>query len=70
MHSAEIGMPLPKVVHDARLAPTGERALHIALVMLSALGALQHGDRLTVTEDIGDLPGKPGLFDHLPPLTD
>jgi hypothetical protein len=26
-------------VHDVRLAPSGERALHVALVMLAPLGA-------------------------------
>ncbi len=35
---------------DARTAPTGERALKAAILMLAELDALQGGDRLTVTE--------------------
>ncbi len=35
---------------DARTAPTGERALKAAIVMLAELDELQNGDRLTVTE--------------------
>ncbi len=37
-------------VLDARTAPTGERALKAAIMMLAELDALQGGDRLTVTE--------------------
>jgi hypothetical protein len=37
-------------VVDARTAPTGERALKAAIVMLAEQDALEHGDRLTVTE--------------------
>ena len=37
-------------VLDARTAPTGERALKAAILMLAELDALQGGDRLTVTE--------------------
>ena len=37
-------------VLDARLAPTGERALKVAILMLAELDDLQNGDRLTVTE--------------------
>jgi hypothetical protein len=37
-------------VEDARTAPTGERALKAAIVMLAQLDALENGDRLTVTE--------------------
>ncbi len=37
-------------VLDARTAPTGERALKAAIVMLAELDALENGDRLTVTE--------------------
>ena len=37
-------------VLDARTAPTGERALKAAILMLAELDALQNGDRLTVTE--------------------
>jgi hypothetical protein len=35
---------------QAEIAPTSERALRIALVMLAHLEALQDGDRLTITE--------------------
>jgi hypothetical protein len=35
---------------DARTAPTGERALKAAIMMLAELDELQNGDRLTVTE--------------------
>jgi hypothetical protein len=41
-------------VHDARTAPTGERALKAAIVMLAELDALEDGDRLTVTEAGGE----------------
>ena len=41
-------------VLDARTAPTGERALKAAIVMLAELDALQGGDRLTVTEAGGE----------------
>jgi hypothetical protein len=37
-------------VEDARTAPTGERALKAAIVMLAEQEALQDGDKLTVTE--------------------
>jgi hypothetical protein len=35
---------------EAQHAPTGERALRVALVMLAHLEFLQDGDRLIVTE--------------------
>jgi hypothetical protein len=35
---------------DAVTAPTGERALKNALLMLAKLDQLKHGDRLTCTE--------------------
>ncbi len=38
-------------VLDVRPAPTGERALKIALLMLAGMDALQGGDQLVVTED-------------------
>jgi hypothetical protein len=37
-------------VVDARSAPTGERALKAAIVMLAEQEALENGDRLTVSE--------------------
>ncbi len=37
-------------VLDARTAPTGERALKAAIMLLAEQEALQGGDRLTVTE--------------------
>jgi hypothetical protein len=36
--------------HDSEVAPTGERALKAALIMLARQDFLQDGDRLTVTE--------------------
>jgi hypothetical protein len=35
---------------EHEIAPTGERALKVALLMLAKLDALQHGDRLECTE--------------------
>ena len=37
-------------VVDARTADTGERALKAAILILAEQDALEHGDRLTVTE--------------------
>ena len=37
-------------VVDARSAPTGERALKAAIVMLAEQEVLENGDRLTVSE--------------------
>jgi len=37
-------------VLDARVAPTGERALKTSILMLAELDELRGGDRLTVTE--------------------
>jgi hypothetical protein len=37
-------------VVDARTAPTGERALKAAIVMLAEQDALENGDRLVVAE--------------------
>jgi hypothetical protein len=36
--------------HDEEVAPTGERALKVALLMLARLDDLRDGDRLVVTE--------------------
>jgi hypothetical protein len=36
---------------DHVVAPTGERALKTAIVMLAKLDELQNGDRLVVTEN-------------------
>jgi hypothetical protein len=36
--------------HDSQVAPTGTRALKIALLMLAKLDDLRDGDKLTVTE--------------------
>jgi len=37
-------------VADARAAPTGERALKVAILMLAEQDVLENGDKLTVTE--------------------
>jgi hypothetical protein len=37
-------------VLDARTAPTGEAAVKVAILLLAAIDALEHGDRMTVTE--------------------
>jgi hypothetical protein len=37
-------------MHDQDTAPTSERALKLAIVMIARLDGLQDGDRLTVSE--------------------
>jgi hypothetical protein len=38
---------------EQQLAPTGDRALKIALLMIARRDALRHGDRLTVVKADG-----------------
>jgi hypothetical protein len=57
-----------EVLH-VRPAPTGERAVRIALLMLATMDALQGGDQLVVVED-QDRTRQTGVFDFRPPPTD
>jgi hypothetical protein len=50
-------------VLDVRPAPTGERAVKVALLMLAAMDGLQGGDQLVVREDSGGRTRQTGPFD-------
>jgi hypothetical protein len=58
-----------EVLH-VRPAPTGERAVRIALLMLATMDALQGGDQLVVMEDQDGRTRQTGAFDFRPPPTD
>jgi hypothetical protein len=57
-------------VLDVRPAPTGERAVKIALLMLARMDALRSGDRLVVMEDRDGRTRETGELDFPPPPTD
>jgi hypothetical protein len=50
-------------VLDVRPAPTGERAVKVALLMLAGMDGLQGGDQLIVREDWDGRTRQRGAFD-------
>jgi hypothetical protein len=57
-------------VLDTRPAPTGERAVKVALLMLAEMDELKGGDQLVVIEDQYGRTRQTGAFDFQPPRTD
>jgi hypothetical protein len=56
-------------VLDVRPAPTGERAVKVALLMLAGMDGLQGGDQLVVREDRAG-PARRAHLIFRPPPTD